>query len=140
MLQIQTIFFISKKHFLKKILYKKNIPPSSYEIESLNNEIKRIIIDKGHYTQADYPFTIKQKFSTLGGIIEIKPQGAIIGFVFDDSIRNLLGFPETILFKKCNLSDNPVDILSFDNIFLECDIAKGMLFRGKKVILFIYVP
>ena len=50
------------------------IPPGAYEIESLNNEIKRIIIDEEHYTEANYPFTIKPNFSTLGSIIEISPQ------------------------------------------------------------------
>ena len=28
------------------------IPPGAYEIESLNDEIKRIIIDEEHYTEA----------------------------------------------------------------------------------------
>ena len=58
----------------------------------------------------------------------MSPQGPINSFVFNDSIRNLLGLHETILYKECNLSPNPVDNLSFDNIFLECDIAKGMVF------------
>ena len=35
------------------------IPPGAYEIESLNNEIKRIIIDEEHFTESVYPFTIK---------------------------------------------------------------------------------
>ena len=108
------------------------IPPGAYEIESLNNEIKRLIIDKGHYTGADYPFMIKPNFSTLGSIVEKKPQGAIIGFVFDDSFKNLLRFSENILYKEYNLSPNPVDIVSFDNIFLECDIAKGIIFKGRR--------
>ena len=30
------------------------------------------------------------------------------------------------------MSPNPVDILSFDSIFLECDTARGMTFRGKR--------
>ena len=55
------------------------------------------------------------------------PQIPKISFVFDDSIRNLLGLNETTLYQKCELSFNPVDILSFDNIFLECDMAKGMV-------------
>ena len=32
------------------------IPPGAYEIEALNNEIKRIITDEEHYTEANYPF------------------------------------------------------------------------------------
>ena len=73
------------------------IPPAVYEIESLNNEIKRIIVDEEQYTEANYPFTMKPNFSTLGSIVEVIPQGPIIGFVFNDNIGNLLGFNETIL-------------------------------------------
>ena len=68
---------------------KSTIPPGAYEIERLNNEIKKIIIDEEHYTEANYPFTTKPNFSTLGSIIEISPQGPIITFMFDDSIRHL---------------------------------------------------
>ena len=45
---------------------------------------------------------------------------------------NLLGFNEIILYDEYNLSPNPVDILSFDNIFLETDIAQGKIFEGKR--------
>ena len=111
---------------------KITIPPGAYEIESLNNEIKRIIIDTEHYTEATYPFTIKPKFSTLGSIIEISPQGPIIRFMFDDSTKDLSGFNARTLYEEYTPSDHPVDILSFDNIFLECDIAQGMIFKGKR--------
>ena len=108
------------------------IPSGVYELENLNNEIKRIIIDAGYYTKIDYPFTIKPNFSTLGSIIEIYTQGPVITFVPDDSTRNLLGFNKTTKYEEYNLSPNPVDILSFDNIFIECDIAQGMIFKGKR--------
>ena len=39
------------------------IPPGAYEIESLNDEIKRILIDEEHYTESNYAFTIKPNFS-----------------------------------------------------------------------------
>ena len=107
-------------------------PPGVYEIESLTNGIKRIIIDKGHHIENDYTFTIKPKFGTLGSIIETSPQGAMFNFVFIDSIRNLLGLHETILYKECNLSPNHVDILSFDNIFLERNIVQGRLYKSKR--------
>ena len=108
------------------------IPPGAYELENLYNEIKRIIIDDGHYNENDYPFTIKPNFSTLGSIIEISSQGPIITFVPNDSIGDVLGFNKTTLFEEYNLSPNPVDILSFDNFFIETDIAKGMIFKGKR--------
>ena len=46
-------------------------PQGGYKMEILNKEIKRIVIDEGHFTEVDYPFTIKPNFSTLGSIIEI---------------------------------------------------------------------
>ena len=55
--------------------------------------------------------------------------------MFDDSIKYLLGFNVKTLFEKYNLSTNPVDILSIDNIFLECDIAQGMIFKGRESII-----
>ena len=64
--------------------------------------------------------------------MEISPQGPIISFVFDEKIRNFLGFRETLLYKEYNLSPNPVDLFSFDNIFLECDIAQRMIYKGKR--------
>ena len=127
----------NNKFYFKKAIKDENfiqisIPPGAYEIESLDAEIKRIIIEKGHYTESDYPFRIKPNFSTLGSIVEILTPGPMITFVFDDSIENLLGFNEILLWGKYNLSDNPVDILSFDNIFIHTDIAQGMIFKGKR--------
>ena len=51
--------------------------------------------------------------------------------MFDDSIGTLLGFSEILVWGKYNLSDNAVEIISFDNIFIECNIARGMVYRGK---------
>ena len=73
---------------MKMVLFKFKM----VELESLNNEIKQIIIDEEHYTESNYPFTIKLSFSTLGSIIEISSQGPVITFEPDDSIRDLLGF------------------------------------------------
>ena len=72
----------NNKFYFKKTIdedgfIQTTIPPGAYEIESLNNEIKRIIIDEEHYTEANYPFATKPNFSTLGSNIEISPQGPI---------------------------------------------------------------
>ena len=85
-------------------------PPGAYEIESLNKENKRIVIVDGHYLEANYPFKIKPNFSTLGSIIEISPQGPIISFMFDDSMRDILAFNARKLYEENNSSPNPVDI------------------------------
>ena len=104
----------------------------AYKIEALDQELKRVIISENHFTEANYPFKIQPDFSTLGSIIEISPQGPIISFMFDDSMRDLLGFGPRTLYEGHNLSPDPVDIISFSNIFIETDIAKGMIFKGKR--------
>ena len=127
----------NKLYFIKSITDKDGfiqitIPPGAYEIEALNNEIKRNIIDEEYYTEANYPFKIKPNFSTLGSTIEISGQGPAITFVPDDIIGDLLGFNKTTIYEEYNLSPNPVDIKSFTNIFTETDNAKGMIFKGKR--------
>ena len=96
------------------------------------NEIKKLIIDEEHYTEPNYPFTVKPNFSTLVSIIQKSTQGPVFTLVPDDSIRDLLGINKTTIYEEDNLSRNPVDILSFDNIFLEYDIAQGMIFKTKR--------
>ena len=120
----------------------------AFEIKSLNNGIKRIIIEEEHYTEANSPFTIKTNFSTLASFIEISTirtryerailymKGPVISFVPDDSIRDLLGFNGTTIYEEYILSLNPVDILSFDNILLECYVAQGTNYRGKRSVIF----
>ena len=102
----------------------------------MNIENERIFSDEEHYTEAKYPFTNKPKFSTLGSIIEISTQRPVITFVPDDSIRDLLGFNKTTIYEEYNLSPNPVDFLSFDNIFLEGDVAQGMIYNGRRSVKF----
>ena len=106
-------------------------PPGAYELKFLKEEIKRIFVDEEHYTDSNYPFTIKPNFSTLGSILTISIQGPIITFQPDDNIRIFLGFNKTTVFAEYSLLPNPVDILSFDNLFLESNIAQGMIFRSK---------
>ena len=115
------------------------LQPAAYEIESLDDEIKRIIIDDEHFTPENYPFKNEPNLSTLGSIIEISNQESAISFRPGDSIGSLLGFDERTIYEEYNLSDNPVDILSFDNIFIETDIAQGMIFKGKRAGIIYYL-
>ena len=108
------------------------LPHGAYELESLDKEIKRITIEEGHITEDSYPFSIKPNFSTLGSIIEITNPNFFIDFTYDNTLRDLLGFKPKVLSDEYNLSNYPVDILSFDNIFLECNIAQGMIFKSKR--------
>ena len=54
-----------KKAFIDEDFIQIRIPEGAYEIKLLDNEIKRIIIDREHYTQAKYPYKINQTFQHL---------------------------------------------------------------------------
>ena len=128
----------NNKFYFSKLIIDDNqfnhiiIPNGAYEIESLDKEIRRIIISQGYFNLEHYPFLIKPNFSTLGSIIEIHNEESAISFIPDDSIRDLLGFNTSSIYEKYKLSPKPVDILSLDNNFIETDIAKGKIFRGKR--------
>ena len=126
-----------KFYFVKSITDKDgyiqiNTPPGAYEIESLITENKRTTIYDAHYRKADYPVTIKTNFSTVGSIIEISSQGPKITFLPDDSIQNFLRFIATTIYEEYFSLPNPVDILSFYNIFPETNIVRGMIFIGRR--------
>ena len=138
-----SLFFVTKSnnkiYFAKWIIDKdgctqNTISQDAYEIESLNNEIKRIIFEEEYFTEIDYPITIKPNFSTLDSIIETSRQEPVITFLPDDSLRDLLGFSASTVFEEYNLSSNPVnpDLLSIDKTFLQCDTAHGMIFTGNR--------
>ena len=100
------IFIVTKKnnklYFLKSNTEEDGfiqitIPTGAYEIEKLNNGIKRIIIEQEHYTESDYPLTIKPIFSTLGSINTNIHSRTSNHFRTLDSIRDLLGFNEATI-------------------------------------------
>ena len=61
-----------------------------------------------------------------------KINGSQTAFTPHDSIVDLLGFKPKVIHEEFSLSDYPVDILSFDNVFFECGIAQTMVFKSKK--------
>ena len=120
-------------------LYWIAISRGAYDLETLDNVMKRIFIEEGFFTEATYPLTIKPIFSTSGSFVETSSsiKGSRIAFTSKDSIKKLLVFKTKVIHEEHNLWYFPVDILSFDNIFLECDIAQGMIFKGKRSRLFL---
>ena len=136
------IFNVSNKnnkfHFLVSFndddFCKKTISPRAYEAEGLNTEIKRNVIDEGHFTEASYPLAIQPNFSNLRFFIKTSSNinGSQNVFTPDDIIGDLLGFQSKVTHEEYNLSAYPGDTLSIDYIFVECDIAQAMICRGRR--------
>ena len=124
-------FYLAKSGTDKDVFLEITFSPGAYEKDSLNDEIKRIIIDEGYFTEKDYPITTQPNFSTLGSIIEISRQDPLISFVPHCNMRKLLGVNSSTISEEYNVSHNTVNILSFENVFLEADFAHGMIFKSK---------
>ena len=81
-------------------------------------------------------------YQTLGSFIEISSNitGRQIAFTLHDSIRDLLGYKPVMIHEEFNLTHYPVRILPLNKIFIETDIAHGMIFKGKRsgIIHFFY--
>ena len=82
---------------------------------------------------------MKPNIRNLGSIIEISSNitGSQIAFTPNDSIGDLLGFKPKVMHEEYILSGYPIDILSFDNIFIETNIAKGIIIKLDKQVLVI---
>ena len=126
--------FYFTRSFIDDEVTQITIPPRAYKIETLDNEINRNIIGEGHFTEDIYHFKFKPNFCTLGSTIETSSgvNGSQNGFNPKISIGVILVIKRKVIYKERNLSDYPADILSFDNFFLERDIAQRMIFRGKR--------
>ena len=56
----------------------------------------------------------------------------MVSFVFADSMRDVLGFHSITSYEEYNLSPNPVDIFSFDDIFIHANLAQVVIFKSKR--------
>ena len=129
-------YYLTPTNMLKFVTLPKGIYAVVHEtkeddITSFHTKIKELIIEEGDATESNYPFLIKPNFDNLHSIIEID-NGWEVDLTQDKTIREVLGFKSKIINKEINNSDYPVNIISFDNIFIEADIALGMLINGKR--------
>ena len=120
------ILIVDKDGFIPEM-----IPPGAYEIENLN-KIEKNTFEERHFTEVEHPFKNKPHFSTLGSIIEIFRQEPLVSLSPEDSIRDILGFSADKIYGEYNLARTPVDVLSFDNTFLECENDQRLVFKSKR--------
>ena len=79
-----------------------------------------------------FPTAIKPNFTTKGSIFQIE-DGWEIEFTIAGTIRTSIGFDARKFSENYNLSDHPVDISSFDNIFGYCDIPQVMIITRERI-------
>jgi len=70
----------------------------------------------------DTGITISANTITLGSIVDIKPATTRVDFTVANSLAPLLGFNAVVLTAGYNVSPNPVDIITINQILVNYDI------------------
>ncbi len=109
-----------------------SIETGSYEIESLNDEIQRLMKINGDWNSENnaYYITLSANTSTLKSIIDITNADYTIDFTIANTIRSILGFDSIIIAEGHNVSENIVNIIDFNSIFVNCDCISESYVNG----------
>jgi hypothetical protein len=99
----------------------------AYELQGINNEIKRQIITK---EDDDTAIDIMANISRLTTIVNIENPRYKIDFGVDNSIGSVLGFEKAIIGYGYNESSNIVNIMPVNSILVNIDIIMGSYVNG----------
>jgi hypothetical protein len=94
------------------------IPEGSYELNSLRDEIFRLMGSKPL-------FKIDVNLNTFNSIIEIDSDKFRIDFTLNGTIRELLGFESKLLTKGRHISGKTIQITNSRAINIHCDLITG---------------
>ena len=92
-------FYLAKSFLDKNVCVSILVPHGTYEFEFLNDEIRILIFEEGHFIEIRYTFTKKPSSQTLGSIIETSRQEPLISFDPDNSIRDRLSFSSSTIYE-----------------------------------------
>jgi hypothetical protein len=98
----------------------------AYELNAINNEIKRQLIANG---DSETAIDINADVSTLRSIVNIDNPNYQVDFSGPNSIGSVLGF-ETVIGHGYNVSPKIVDIIQVNSILVNIDIIMGSYVNG----------
>ena len=107
----------------------------SYELETLSDEIQRLMIINGDYDLVNSKFyiTISPNKSKLTSIINITNPDYKVDFSVSNSLASLLGFKKIVISAGYNESKNIVDIITLNSILVNIDIIMGCYVNGSSL-------
>ena len=101
----------------------------AYELQAINNEIKRQIISNGDDESA---INITANISRLTSIVNIDNPRYKIDFSVDNSLGPVLGFKKVTIGHGYNESSNIVSIMQVNSILVNLDIIMGSYVNGSQ--------
>lgn len=107
------------------------IPEGSYEIGDIDATIKQKMKQNGHYDTANdkYFISIVANTSTLKSALMIYSP-YMVDFTTENSIRTVLGFERELYNLQYQESENVVNIITINSIFVNVDIISGSYVNG----------
>ncbi len=104
----------------------------SYEVETLSDEIQRLMVINGDYNVANSEFyiTILPNKIKLSSIVNITHPNYKVDFTVPKSFASLLGFKKLVINAGYNESTNIVDIMTTNSILVNVDIIAGSYVNG----------
>lgn len=119
------------------------IPEGSYEITDLNRAIHLQMKQRNHYDKFNnhYYVSLTANDSTLRTVLEINNPTYQVDFNVPNSLSSTLGFNAKTYSSGYHESENIVNILSLNVIFVEIDIINGSYVNGKqKSVIYSFFP
>ena len=105
----------------------------AYEIEQINSEIQRQMIESRDYDiESDSMCINISIFASLLSAIEISNPSYKINFNVENSIGPLLGFDREFLSSGYHISPNILNITPITSIYINCDIIRGTYVNGRR--------
>jgi hypothetical protein len=101
----------------------------AYELQAINNEIKRQIIYNG---DDDSAINLTANISRLTSIVNIENPRYKIDFSVENSLGPVLGFNKVIISHGYNESTNIVNIMQVNSILVNLDIIMGSYVNGSQ--------
>jgi hypothetical protein len=118
------------------------IPEGSYELKYLNDGIIQQMRMKRHYNE----LTNKPYISITANVNTLRTEPEIldnykVDFRIPNSFNNILGFKYKVYHAGVNTSENIVDILPVNSIFITLDLVNGSYVNGtKKSVIYSFFP
>jgi len=101
----------------------------AYELQAINNEIKRQIITNGDDESA---LNLSANISRLTSIVTIEKPMYKVDFGVANSIGSVLGFDAEVISHGYNESTNIVNIMQINSILVNIDIIMGSYVNGSQ--------
>lgn len=108
------------------------LPTGSYELLQINTEIQRQMTSNGDWdsTNSKHYITIGTNFATLKSTINITNPAYKVDFTSSNTVRTLLGFNSKILKSGYYESDDLVNIMNINSIFVNVDCISESYVNG----------